>query len=120
MDNVELENKVYEILERYDNDALVVSDAYGNHGIPDLNSLSKKLDRAVLNQMNPSSDAVFSRYANWVDGVRNNIIKSIELLDRNKDDIDTIRHHLIIAANSLSSFSDIQAYFDPLEMGKKT
>jgi hypothetical protein len=34
-------------------------------------------------------------------------------------DVKAGRQHLVRAANSLSAFTDVQAFFDPFELGKR-
>lgn len=107
------EGKLSEITQRYYQDQLIVSQAYGDGGT---DPLWPRFERSVLNQMG-GGEAMGSRYAIWANTVRDNIIEGLNAI--NEGDQNKARHHLIRAANSLSAFSDVQAYFDPFELDKK-
>ena len=99
------------IVERYDTDRLVVSTAYADGGTEPLRG---RLEGGLLNQME-NGDAIAARYAIWANTVRDNIIAGMNALKAGEQ-TEGYRH-LIRAANSLSAFSDAQAYLDPLNMG---
>jgi len=101
------------LMARYETDRLVVSTAYDDGGT---DSLRSRLEGGLLNQME-SGDAMAARYAIWANTVRDNIITGMNALKAGKS--DECYRHLIHAANSLSAFSDAQAYLDPLNMGKR-
>jgi len=99
------------IVERYDTDRLVVSTAYADGGTEPLRG---RLEGGLINQME-NGDAIAARYAIWANTVRDNIIAGMNALKAGEQ-TEGYRH-LIRAANSLSAFSDAQAYLDPLNMG---
>lgn len=107
------EKKLSEITQRYDQGELIVSKAFGDGGT---DPLWPRFERSVLNQMS-GGEAMESRYAIWANTVRDNIIQGMAAMEAG--DQDTAKRHLIRAANSLSAFSDVQAYFDPFELDKK-
>jgi len=100
------------ILARYGADELVVSTAYADAGV---DPLQGRLWRAAVNQME-QGDATGSRYAIWANTVRDNIIVALKPFE--EGDAMAGRRHLVRAANSLSAYTDVQAYFDPFELGK--
>lgn len=99
------------IVERYDTDRLVVSTAYADGGTEPLRG---RLEGGLINQME-NGDAMAARYAIWANTVRDNIIAGMNALKAGEH-TEGYRH-LVRAANSLSAFSDAQAYLDPLNMG---
>lgn len=107
------ERKLAEIVDQYDQKELRISIAYSDGGT---DPLWPRFSRSAGNQMDHGPAAI-SRYAIWANTVRDNIIKGIE--EMQSGDTATAQYHLIRAANSLSAFSDVQAYFDPMEMGKR-
>ena len=102
------------IVERYDTDRLVVSTAYADGGTEPLRG---RLEGGLINQME-NGDAMAARYAIWANTVRDNIIAGINALKAGESNEGY--RHLIRAANSLSAFSDAQAYLDPLDMGNRS
>lgn len=102
------------ISERYDTDRLVVSTAYADAGTEPLRG---RLEGGLINQME-GGDAMAARYAIWANTVRDNIIAGMNALKAGEP-TEGYRH-LIRAANSLSAFSDAQAYLDPLNMGARS
>ena len=94
------------IMRKYDSEELVVSRAHGDGGT---DPLWPRFHRAAINQMS-GGEATLSRYAIWANTVRDNIIRALEL---GFDSPGEARELLVRAANSLSAFSDVQAYFDP-------
>lgn len=102
------------IVERYDTDRLVVSTAYADGGTEPLKG---RLEGGLINQME-NGDAMAARYAIWANTVRDNIIAGMNALKAGES-TEGYRH-LVRAANSLSAFSDAQAYLDPLNMGKRS
>lgn len=102
------------IVERYDTDRLLVSTAYADGGTEPLRG---RLEGGLINQVE-SGDAMAARYAIWANTVRDNIIAGMNALKAGES-AEGYRH-LIRAANSLSAFSDAQAYLDPLNMGKRS
>lgn len=109
-----LESKLAEIIKRYDRPELIVSTAYADGGIDPLWS---RFYRGAGNQID-GGDATTARYAIWANTVRDNIIEGMRAMEAGDD--ATGRQHLIRAANSLSAFADVQAYFDPFDFGKRT
>ncbi len=102
------------IVERYDTDRLVVSTAYADGGIEPLRG---RLEGGLINQME-GGDAMAARYAIWANTVRDNIIAGMNVLKAGE--ATEGYRHLVRAANSLSAFSDAQAYLDPLNMGTRS
>lgn len=107
------EEIIQKIIERFTQNQLVVSHAYGDGG---LDPLWPRFERAASNQLS-GGDATLSRYAIWANTVRDNIIEALNKLEAGHTD-DTQRL-LIRAANSLSAFAEVQAYLDPFDLGKK-
>jgi len=103
-----------EITQRYDTDRLVLSSAYPDEGTEPLRG---RLEGGAINQME-GGDAMAARYAIWANTVRDNIIAGMNALKA--DEPTEGYRHLIRAANSLSAFSDAQAYLDPLNMGTRS
>ena len=99
------------ITQRYDTDRLLVSTAYADGGT---DYLRGRLEGGLINQVE-AGDAMAARYAIWANTVRDNIIAGMNALKSGEPDEGY--RHLIRAANSLSAFSDAQAYLDPLNMG---
>lgn len=102
------------ISERYDTDRLVVSTAYADAGTEPLRG---RLEGGLINQIE-GGDAMAARYAIWANTVRDNIIAGMNALKAGEPSEGY--RHLIRAANSLSAFSDAQAYLDPLNMGARS
>ena len=71
-----------------------------------------RLYRATVNQIEDSSNAVFSRYGIWANTVRDYILEAANLITRNPDKALEL---LEVAANNLSAFSEIQEELDPLK-----
>jgi len=103
------ERKLAEIVEQCDQRELRISTAYGDGGS---DPLWRRFSRSALNQ-GSGGPATLSRYAIWANTVRDNIVKGMEAME--SGDTELGRSHLIRAANSLSAFCDVQAYFDPLQ-----
>jgi hypothetical protein len=102
------------ITQRYDTDRLLVSTAYADGGT---NYLRGRLEGGLINQVE-AGDAMAARYAIWANTVRDNIIAGMNALKAGEPDEGY--RHLVRAANSLSAFSDAQAYLDPLNMGNRS
>ena len=102
------------ITQRYDTDRLLVSTAYADGGT---NYLRGRLEGGLINQVE-AGDAMAARYAIWANTVRDNIIAGMNALKAGEPDEGY--GHLVRAANSLSAFSDAQAYLDPLNMGNRS
>jgi hypothetical protein len=102
------------IVERYDTDRLVVSTAYADSGTEPLRG---RLEGGLINQID-GGDAMAARYAIWANTVRDNIIVGMNALKAGE--ANEGYRHLVRAANSLSAFSDAQAYLDPLNMGTRS
>ena len=102
------------IVERYDTDRLVVSTAYSDGGTDHLRG---RLEGGLINQ-NEGGDAMAARYAIWANTVRDNIIAGMNALKAGEQNEGY--KYLVRAANSLSAFSDAQAYRDPLNMGTRS
>ncbi len=102
------------IVERYETDRLVLSTPYADGSTE---HLKVRLQDGLINQME-NGDAMAARYAIWANTVRDNIIAGMNALKAGEP-TEGYRH-LIRAANSLSAFSDAQAYLDPLNIGKRS
>jgi hypothetical protein len=102
------------IVERYDTDQLVISTAYADGGTEPLRG---RLEGGLINQME-GGDGMAARYAIWANTVRDNIIAGMNALKAGEPNEGY--RHLVRAANSLSAFSDAQAYLDPLNMGTRS
>jgi endonuclease-3 len=112
MDKEDVINKILDACDREDQP--VVSGAYSDGG---LDPLFPRLQRAAINQID-NGDATFARYAIWANTVRDNIRHAMGISElRNHPDV---KRCLIRAINSLSAFSEIQALFDPMEIGRPT
>lgn len=107
-------NVLNAIVERYDTDRLLVSTACADGGTEPSRG---RLEGGLINQIE-SGDAMAARYAIWANTVRDNIIAGMNALKA--DESAEGYRHLIRAANSLSAFSDAQAYLDPLNLGKRS
>lgn len=108
------EDKLGEIVDRYGQPELRVSTAYADAGTDPLWS---RFTGVVINQMD-GGEAMPARYAIWANTVRDNIIEGMKAME--EGNVEAGRHHLIRAANSLSAFADVQAYFDPFKLGERT
>jgi hypothetical protein len=108
------EEKLGEIMDRYDQPELRVSTAYSDAGTDPLWS---RFSGGVINQME-GGEAMSARYAIWANTVRDNVIEGMKAMEVGNTEAG--RHHLIRAANSLSAFADIQAYFDSFNLGERT
>lgn len=108
------EEKLTAIVERYDQPRLVVSDAYADGGA---DPLWPRFVRAAMVQID-DGDAFLARYSIWANTVRDNLIEAMNAMDAG--DVETARRHLVRSANSLSAFSDVQSYFDPMNIGNRT
>jgi hypothetical protein len=104
--------ELHRIITKYDINELRNSTAYGDGGI---DPLWGRFARAVSNQIE-SGEATLSRYAIWANTTRDNIVQALTLLDAGE--IEEAKRLMVRAANSLSAFSDVQAYFDPYGLGK--
>ena len=100
-----------ELINLYDQPEIRLSKTYGDGGSE---SPWPRFERAALNQRN-GGEAALSRYAIWANTVRDNIIAGIETMEAG--DLHASKAYLVRAANSLSAFSHVQAYFDPMNMG---
>ncbi len=100
------------INQRYDIDELRFSTTCGDAG-SDL--LWGRFSLAVGNQIE-LGDATPSRYAIWANTVRDNIANAIELMKA--DEMEEAKRLMVRAINSLSTFSDVQAYIDPFGLGE--
>ncbi|MBK7729697.1 MAG: hypothetical protein IPJ33_14730 [Gammaproteobacteria bacterium] len=107
------EDRLNEIIDQYSQPDLRVSLAFSDGGT---DPLWPRFHRSVLNQMD-GGRATTSRYAIWANTVRDNIIEGMRVIDAG--DVKAGRQHLVRAANSLSAFTDVQAFFDPFELGKR-
>lgn len=105
---------ISQITQRYDTDELLVSNAYNDGGTEHLRG---RLEGGLLNQME-GGDAMASRYAIWANTVRDNILVGIQALKAGEKDTGYV--YLVRAANSLSAFSEAQAYLDPLNLGSRS
>ena len=96
-----------ELVRRYDQPELAISQAYQDGGV---DPLWPRFERAAINQLE-DGEATVSRYGIWANTVRDNIVEAMRLLESG----DSLAAHtqLVRAANSLSAFSEFQALFDP-------
>jgi hypothetical protein len=90
----------------------IISRAFGDGGI---DPLQGRLHRAAVNQMS-KGEATVSRYAIWANTVRDNIRQADKEIRNN----NLIEAHRLLrrAANSLSAFSELQAHFDRMGVGR--
>jgi hypothetical protein len=102
------------IVSRYDSDELLVSTAYLDGGTEFLRA---RLEGGLINQIG-GGDAMAARYAIWANTVRDHIIAGMQAFQAGNAE-DGCRY-LVRAANSLSAFSDAQAYLDPLGLGVRS
>lgn len=108
------ETKISNIVAEFDTDQeFVVSRAYADG---DIDPLAGRLLRAATNQIEGLKGATLSRYAIWANTVRDNIMQADSEFENGN--LDAARRLLRRAANSLSAFSEIQAHFDPMKIGK--
>ena len=108
------EKKFTSIIDNYkDSLDIMLSQAYRDGGA--VNPFPR-LHRAMLNQLCGETGATLSRYSIWANTVRDNILEALCSIET---DTDKAKSLLTTAINSLSCFSDIQAEFDPYEMGDK-
>ena len=107
------EREVPAIIDKYDNNRLKISMSYTDGGV---DPQWPRFNRAIMNQCE-SGEAALSRYAIWANTVRDNIIKAMREIENGNE--DGAKRLLIRAANSLSAFADVQAYFDPFGLGEK-
>lgn len=108
------EEKLSEIIARYDQAELRISSAYPDAGTEHLWS---RFWGGVANQIE-GGEAMAARYAIWANTVRDNIVAGMQAMEAG--DTEAGKLHLIQAANSLSAFADVQAYLDPFNMGRRT
>jgi uncharacterized protein (UPF0147 family) len=106
------EEELHQIVRKYETKELRSSSAYGDGGIE---PLWARFARAAGNQID-SGDATLSRYAIWANTVRDNIAEAIEQMEAGEK--EEAKRLMVRAANSLSAFSDVQAYFDPFRLGE--
>jgi hypothetical protein len=110
-----MEEKLHRIIERFNTDReFIVSLAFLDGGI---DPLSGRLERAALNQL-CEGEATVSRYGIWANTVRDNIRQAdVEIEEGNVIAARCLLHR---AANSLSAFSELQAQFDTMGIGRTT
>jgi len=101
------------IVQRYSEDRLLISSAYADGGT---DPLWARFEGGVINQME-NGDAMAARYAIWANTVRDNIVEAIQRME--SGDQAEAKRMMVRAANSLSAYSDVQAYFDPFELGER-
>jgi len=107
------EEELDAVIERFDTDSeFRISMAFLDGGI---DPLFPRLHRAALNQ-SCHGDATVSRYGIWANTVRDNIRQADVEIE--KGNIVEARRLLRRAANSLSAFSELQAHFDEMGIGK--
>lgn len=95
-------NYISKIVEKYSTEkGLVIGTDFQDRS---LELLFARLERAALSE---AGDESFSRYADWINTVRDTIIEAIKMINENPRD-KKIKILLIKAANSLSAFSEIQ------------
>lgn len=106
------EEEIERIVQRYDTNEVRLSTAYEDGGI---DPLWRRFARAVTNQAD-AGDATLARYAIWANTVRDNVIQAMEAMEAGQE--DEAMRLMIRAVNSLSAFSDVQAFFDPFRVGE--
>jgi len=107
----DLEALLLQIVEQFDQEELTASTAFHEQGTA---ALWGRFRRAVENQI-CEGEATIPRYAIWAGTIRNQIIEAMESID--SDEPEKAKQQLIRAANALAAFNEIQALFDPMEMG---
>ena len=100
------EEGLNQIIERFKNNEIEISNAYGDGGHQDPWA---RFHRAAINQIGGDEPTV-SRYAIWSNTVRDNLIKALEEID--DDDFRSAKERIIKSVNSLSAFSEVQYHFD--------
>ena len=107
------EEEMTRIIGKFDTDSeFRISQAFGDGGV---DPLSGRLHRAALNQL-CEGEATVSRYGIWANTVRDNIRQADAEIENGN--ITEARRLLRRAANSLSAFAELQAYFDPMGIGR--
>jgi hypothetical protein len=108
------EEEMEKIIHKFDSDSeFRISKAFLDGGI---DPLFGRLHRAAFNQNCGGGDATISRYGIWANTVRDNIRQAdVEIESGN---IAEARRLMRRAANSLSAFSELQAHFDTMGVGK--
>ncbi len=101
------------LIERYDQPGLIVSEAYADSP---LDRVWSSFWGGALNQAEGGA-AMASRYAIWANTVRDSIIEGMKAMEAGR--ADEGRALLVRAVNSLSAFADVQAYLDPMQLGKR-
>lgn len=101
------------LIDRYDQPALIVSEAYA--GSP-IDRVWSSFWGGAMNQAE-GSDAMAARYAIWANTVRDSIIAGMKAMEAG--DADEGQALLTRAVNSLSAFADVQACLDPMKLGKR-
>lgn len=104
------EAQLSEIINKYSTSNDILMNYFTDGGTE---PLWARFRRAASNQIS-NGPATVSRYAIWANTVRDNIIEAIFRID-NEINNDVIKI-LIKSANSLSAFSEVQSYMDPLEI----
>ena len=104
--------KLNAIITEYSVENLKTSCAYTDGGI---DPLWLCFERAAIDQCE-SDTAMFSRYAVWAIIVRDNIIQAMHKIEN--DNVTEGEGLLIRAANCLSAFAEVQAYFDALKISE--
>lgn len=105
------ERTLHEIIAKYDQPSLQIAGAYCDGGA---DTPWPRFERAATNQI-CDGDATLSRYAIWANTVRDNIIEAVQCVEAGQT--EEANSLLVRAANSLSAFSEVQAYFDPFDIG---
>lgn len=108
-DEKQLAEMLQDIVIRYDQSDLRISNAFEDGG---LDPLWPRFERAAMNQIE-DGDASIRRYAIWANTVRDNIVDAIRLLEVGNE--QSAHDRLVRAANSLSAFTEVQALVDPLK-----
>ncbi|BCG47919.1 hypothetical protein GEOBRER4_n2770 [Citrifermentans bremense] len=107
------EEQIQELIQWYQNSLTLKVGEACQDGCLEL--IFPRLERAAMNQAN-GGDATVSRYAIWANTLRDCIIACIRDLGGDAENREVIKK-LVLVANALSAFSDIQALYDPMKIG---
>jgi hypothetical protein len=107
------EEEMNRVIDRFDTDReFIISEAFSDGGT---DSPFPRLHRAALNQL-CQGDATVSRYGIWANTVRDSIRQAEQ--EMTKGNLREARRLMRQAANSLSAFSELQARFDTMGIGR--
>ena len=107
------EEEMERVIDRFDTDR-EFKDSHAFSG-GDEENLAPSLKRAALNQL-CQGEATVSRYGIWANTVRDNIRQAEQ--EMTNENLREARRLMRRAANSLSAFSELQARFDTMGIGR--